>query len=368
VTTPAVSFLVKNHACDGGAMVSASHNPYEYNGIKFFSREGQKLSDDAEDRIEVLMKRGKTDTLPADAIGRIERDADAIEHYVDHLTSTANRSFRGLTIVIDCAHGSASEISPRTFRRLGAEVFPIHNKPNGTNINVDSGSIHTESLQKAVLQYRADVGLAHDGDADRLIAVDETGRVLDGDFIMAICGLYMLRKGELAERTLVATVMSNLGLDIAFRKAGGRVIKTRVGDRYVLEQMKRDGYNLGGEQSGHIIFSGMAGTGDGILTGIQLLNVMRETGQSLSKLAKQMERLPQVLTSFSVGRLDKYEGNARIAVAIEESEEVLGDRGRIVVRPSGTEPLIRIMVEADKEELAKDIANRLAEVIKRELA
>lgn len=368
VTTPAVAYLIKEFQADGGAMVSASHNPYEYNGIKFFSSDGYKLPDDLEDHIEHLHRTSAgRERLGGAALGRVETDLEAVDLYIEYLTRAAVKSFRGLKIVIDCANGSASNISPRTFRRLGAEVIAIHNKPDGTNINAGCGSTNVDSLQKAVVANNADAGLAHDGDADRLIAVDENGQVVDGDQIMAICGLHMLRKGTLRDRTVVATVMSNLGLDIALRKAGGRVLKTRVGDKYVLEQMRRDGYNLGGEQSGHIIFSDLATTGDGILTGIQLLNVMKETNAPLSKLAKQMERLPQVLVNVKVNRLEKYEGNPRIAIAIEDVEEALGDRGRVLVRPSGTEPVVRVMVEADTQARAQDMANKLAEVIRKEL-
>lgn len=367
VTTPAVAYLVRTMGADAGVMISASHNPFEYNGIKFFSRDGYKLPDESEDRIESLVKSRKPIRVRGAEVGRVSSETEAIDHYIDYLTQTATKSFRGVRMVIDCANGAASAISPRTFRRLGAEVYAINNNPDGVNINVNSGSTDVAMLQRAVLAHEAHVGLAHDGDADRLKAVDETGKELDGDYIMAICGLQMLRRGTLKHNTLVATVMSNIGLDIAFRKAGGRVVKTTVGDRYVLEMMRREGYTLGGEQSGHIIFSSLSTTGDGILTGIQLINVMRETNMSLSRLSKQMQRLPQVLVNVAVDSTKKYEGNARISIAIEDAEEELLGRGRILVRASGTEPLIRVMVEAESNEQASAIANRLAEVIKTEL-
>jgi phosphoglucosamine mutase len=368
ITTPAVAYLTRANGADGGAVISASHNPFEYNGIKFFSREGYKLSDDAEDKIEHLSRTSSArPAITGSGIGRVEADPELVDQYIDYLIREASRSFRGLRLVIDCANGSASAISPRTFRRLGAEVFPVHNKPDGVNINVGCGSTEVESLRKAVVAQKADAGLAHDGDGDRLIAVDETGAVLDGDYIMAICGLQMLRKGTLHDRTVVATIMSNIGLDIAFRKASGRVVKTRVGDRYVLEQMRREGYKLGGEQSGHIVFTDSSTTGDGILTGIKLLDVMKDTGMPLSRLARQMERLPQVLLNVRVGQAARYEANPRIAIAIEDAEEELGDRGRVVVRPSGTEPMIRIMVEAEREDKANEVAKRLAEAIRKEL-
>jgi len=367
VTTPAVACLIRLNGADGGAMISASHNPFEYNGIKLFGHDGYKLRDEVEDRIEALFKARRPATIQGSTLGRSETDTEIIDQYIDYLVGTATRNFRGTKVVIDCANGSASAVSPRTFRRLGAEVYAIHNRPDGTNINVDCGSTSPDSLQRAVIERGADVGLAHDGDADRLIAVDENGEITDGDQIMTICGLHMIRKGALKERTVVATVMSNMGLDIAFRKAGGRVIKTRVGDRYVLEEMRHEGYNLGGEQSGHIIFSELGTTGDGILTAIQLLSVMKETGYPLSKLAKQMERLPQVLVNTRVSRLDRFEANAKIAIAIEDAEDELGDRGRVLVRPSGTEPLIRVMVECEDGQQARRIAQNLVDVVKREL-
>ncbi len=369
VTTPAIAYLVKDLGADAGAMISASHNPYEYNGVKFFSRDGYKLGDESEQRLEALIRSTEKPAYVTGAnIGAIETDLEAHDSYVDHLVRSAARSFRGVRMVIDCANGASSMISPRTFRRLGAEVYVINNQPNGLNINVDCGSTHPAQLQKAVLEHNAHIGLAHDGDADRLIVVDETGKVLDGDYIMAICGLHMLRKGELHENTVVATVMSNLGLDIAMRKAGGRVVKAAVGDKYVLEMMRREGHNLGGEQSGHLIFSDFSTTGDGILTGIQLINVMKETNSPLSRLARQMQRLPQVLLNVQVERIERYHANPRIALAIDDAEDELLGRGRVLVRASGTEPLVRVMVEAEDEEQAQSVANKLAEAIRKELA
>jgi len=367
ITTPAVACLIRVNGADGGAVISASHNPFEYNGIKFFGHDGYKLGDEVEDRIEAVFRARRPATIEGSGLGRSETDTELVDQYIDYLVGTATRNLRGLKVVIDCANGAATAVSPRTFRRLGAEAYVIHNRPDGTNINVDCGSTSPESLQKAVLDHGADAGLAHDGDADRVIGVDENGQIVDGDQIMTICGLHMIRKGTLKECTVVATIMSNMGLDIAFRKAGGRVVKTRVGDRYVLEEMRREGYNLGGEQSGHIVFNDLSTTGDGILTGIQLLSIMKETGQPLSRLAKQMERLPQVLVNTRVSKLEKFEANAGIAIAIEDAEDELGDRGRVLVRPSGTEPLIRIMVECEDEGKAERIAQSLVEVVKREL-
>lgn len=374
VSTPGVAYLTRYLGADAGVVISASHNPAEYNGIKFFSRDGYKLPDEVEESMETLAVR-EPDSLPRPTgacLGRTRRAEAAVEGYLDFLAGSVEGDLRGVKVVVDCAHGAACRIAPAVLSRLGAEVVVINAAPDGTNINLGCGSTHPEGLQEAVLREGAHAGLAHDGDADRVIAVDEKGRVVDGDQIMAICGLEMIRTGRLAENTLVATVMSNLGLELAIRRAGGRVVRTRVGDRYVLEEMRARGFNLGGEQSGHIIFLDHTTTGDGVLTALQLLRVMRDRGEPLSVLAAQMERFPQVLWNVRVRDKEAFSqalsANGRIARAIEEVEAELGAAGRVVVRPSGTEPLVRIMLEGADAGRLEALARQLVGVIEQELS
>lgn len=364
VTTPAVAYSTRHLGAHFGVMISASHNPAPDNGIKFFSAEGYKLCDEAEDRLEELV-RGPENSMPrptGGALGSIRTETAAVEAYTGYLAGSG-RSLAGLKLVIDCSHGAAYQLSPEVFRRLGADVIALHTSPDGLNINAHSGSTHPELLQQAVLEHGADAGIAHDGDADRCIAVDETGDVIDGDQIMAVCALDARGRGALAGDTLVATVMSNMGLEILLREHNIRLLKTRVGDRYVLEEMLKGGYSLGGEQSGHLIFGQLSTTGDGILTAVQLLSVVAATGQPLSALAGQMRRLPQWLENVRVCSKDGWEANPAIAEAVRAAESRLGDQGRVLVRASGTEPLIRVMLEGPELDEIKQMAFQIREVI-----
>lgn len=369
VPTPAVAYLIRKLGADAGIVISASHNPASDNGIKFFSGDGYKLPDALEDRLEeMVLSQDDTIARPTGGeVGTVIHRPEALDMYIDYVTATTNLDFRKLKIVIDGANGAASEASPRVFRRLGANVVTLNTKPNGVNINVACGSTHPEALQKAVVEHNAHLGIAHDGDADRVIAVDEQGNIVDGDFIMAICGLHMLEKGTLADNTLVATVMSNLGLHLAFKKMGGKIVTTQVGDRYVLEAMREKNLSLGGEQSGHIIFLEHNTTGDGLITAVQLLSVIKEKGKPLSELAAVMKRLPQVLVNVRVKDKTDWDKNTAIKESIDEAEKILGESGRILVRPSGTEPLIRVMAEGPDEEVIKGLVDNIIKVIQDEL-
>lgn len=364
--TPATAFLTADLDADFGVMISASHNPAPDNGIKFFSRGGHKLADDIEDQIEAALKKKPLSPVGAE-IGHVQRFADAEDRYLVHLLGTLPNTLKGIKVVLDCANGAASAVSPEAFKDAGAEVIVIGNDPDGHNINQGCGSTHISSLQAAVLEHGADIGIAHDGDADRTLAVDATGQVVDGDQIMAILALAARDKGELARNTLVATVMSNLGLRLAMKQAGIEMIETRVGDRYVLEQIREGGYTLGGEQSGHLIFSQFATTGDGILTGLQLVARMASTGKSLKELASVMSVYPQVL--INVPGVDRagVETNAELQKVVKEAEKELGENGRVLLRASGTEPLVRVMVEAMDSGTAQSWAERIARVVEREL-
>lgn len=366
IPTAGVAFLCRHYGTDAGVVISASHNPFPDNGIKFFSRDGYKLPDETEDRLEEIVLSAQDD-LPrptGDAIGHMTYRPEAVDAYADYVVSTITTDLAGLKLVVDCANGAAAAVAPQIYRRIGAQVTAIHHQPNGVNINVSCGSTHPQALQQAVLAYGADVGIAHDGDADRMIAVDEKGQVVDGDQIMAICGLALLRQGRLKGNTIVATVMSNIGLHEAIRKAGGRVVTTQVGDRYVLELMRQHDFVLGGEQSGHIIFRELNTTGDGLITALQLLATLRASGDKLSALAAVMTRYPQLLVNVRVKNKDGWEENRAIQQAIKAGEDVLGERGRVLVRPSGTEPLIRVMAEgpdqAQLHKVVQDIANVIA--------
>ncbi len=367
VPTPAAAFLVRDGHFDFGVMVSASHNPAPDNGIKFFSYGGTKLPDDVEDRIEAAMEEPPLAPTGA-GVGRIVRFADAEDRYVMHLLASLDRDLTGLHVVLDCAHGAASGISPRVFRDAGATVTVIGNDPDGININHGYGSTHLEALQETVVALGADFGVAHDGDADRALCVDHAGRIIDGDHIMAILALSLKESGRLAHDTLVTTVMSNLGLLKAMEAHGIRVIQTAVGDRYVLEELASSGASLGGEQSGHIILPEYSTTGDGILTGLQLAREVVATQKSLAELADVMDVFPQVLKNVSGVDRTKVATNTAVAEAVAAAEKELADSGRVLLRPSGTEALIRVMVEAADEETAHRLADRLVAVVSAELA
>lgn len=367
IPTPAAAFLVGNIGADFGVMISASHNPASDNGIKFFSFGGTKLPDEVEDRIERALEREKLRPTGAD-VGRIRRFADAEDRYLLHLLGTLDSSLNGLHVVIDCAHGAAAGISPQVFADAGARVTVIGNDPDGLNINEGVGSTHLGPLQAAVVAHGADLGIAHDGDADRCLAVDAHGRIIDGDQIMAILALSLKSRGRLTDNTVVATVMSNLGLKRALTEHGVRLIETKVGDRYVLEALAEHRLALGGEQSGHIIFSEHATTGDGILTGLQLAAEMARTGQSLAELADVMTVFPQVLINVRGVDRSALNGHAIIADAVAAEEAALGESGRVLLRASGTEPMVRVMVEAADQATAEAVASRLADVVREQLA
>ncbi|ACL40590.1 phosphoglucosamine mutase [Pseudarthrobacter chlorophenolicus A6] len=365
--TPAAAYLVADLEADFGVMISASHNPAPDNGIKFFARGGQKLPDDVEDAIEAQMHNEAVRPIGPD-VGRIQRFSDAEDRYVVHLLSTLPHRLEGLTVVLDCAHGAASGCSPQVFKDAGADVIVIGADPDGLNINDGVGSTHLGPLKEAVLQYGADLGIAHDGDADRCLAVDHEGNEVDGDQIMAVLAVALKEAGKLNDDVLVATVMSNLGLKIALRDAGISIRETAVGDRYVLESMREGGFNLGGEQSGHVIFSDHATTGDGLLTGLQLAAQVALTGKSLKDLAAVMTKLPQVLINVKGVDRTKVKSSDVLAQAVKAAEAALGETGRVLLRPSGTEPVVRVMVEAADEETAQSIAEHLAQVVRTELA
>ncbi|HLS92195.1 MAG TPA: phosphoglucosamine mutase [Microbacterium sp.] len=366
IPTPALAFLVNDFDADFGIMISASHNPAADNGIKIFARGGVKLPDIVEQRIEHYLSQPKLLPTGAD-VGRIARFADAEDRYLLHLLGTLPARLDGIHVVIDCANGAASGVSPQLFADAGAKVTVIGADPDGININDGVGSTHLEVLQQAVLAHGADVGIAHDGDADRCLAVDAAGRTIDGDQIMAILAASLHERGLLKGDTLVATVMSNLGLTLAMEERGIRVLQTAVGDRYVLEAMNREGYSLGGEQSGHVIMKEHSTTGDGLLTGIQLVAEMARTGKSLAELASIMTVLPQTMINVSGVDKERVDDEAvQRAVAAVEAE--LGETGRVLLRPSGTEALVRVMVEAADEQTAHAAAEQLAQVVRERLA
>jgi len=364
--TPAIAFLVAETGADLGVMISASHNPAPDNGIKLFARGGEKLADSLEAAIEARI--GEPWQRPTGAhVGRVIEDAGAREKYIAHLLKSVDISLAGITVVVDCANGAASFVAPIALEKAGATVIAFANTPNGLNINDGVGSTHLDFLREAVLKNKADIGIAHDGDADRCLAIDAQGNVIDGDFILAILAQGFKSRGKLTDSTVVATVMSNLGFLSAMKNADINVIKTSVGDRYVLENMLENNYSLGGEQSGHIIMRDFAGTGDGVLTALQLIAQMAHTKKSLNDLAKIMTRFPQVLINVSGVAKEKLESSPAISTAVAKFEAELGDTGRILLRASGTEPLVRVMVEAQSDSIAKEIAEKLAKVVKEEL-
>ncbi|WP_034266035.1 phosphoglucosamine mutase [Actinospica robiniae] len=361
--TPAVAYLAISLGADFGVMLSASHNPAPDNGIKFFARGGLKLADEVEDAIEARL--GEPWQRPVGAgIGRITDLPDGVERYVDYLVATVPNRLDGLRLVLDTAHGAAAAAAPAALRRLGAEVVTIGDAPDGNNINHECGSTHLEALRAAVLEQGADLGVAHDGDADRILAVDHTGEVVDGDQIMAILALSLRERDALASDTVVATVMANLGFKIAMERAGLKVVQTAVGDRYVLEAMREGGFVLGGEQSGHIIMQEYATTGDGVLAGLHLLARVAESGKPLAELAAVMRKLPQVMVNVKDVDKSLLAASVELAAAVTEAEAELGANGRVLLRPSGTEPLVRVMVEAQTQDQAEQIAHRLAEAVR----
>ena len=365
VPTPAVAYLTVALGAETGAMISASHNPVADNGIKFFGPDGYKLTDAEEDRVEELLQRFYEDRPTGVDIGRLHPRPELVGRYVDHLAETVDGGLNGLRVIVDCANGSASPVAPRLLERLGCDVIAINAEPDGTNINDGCGSTYPDVVAKAVVEHGADVGLAHDGDADRLIAADGAGTVVDGDTILAI-----LAERLHAERGLgsvVTTVMTNMGFKQAMQRLGIDVVETKVGDRYVLEAMLAGGHPVGGEQSGHVIMLDHSTTGDGVLTAVQLLAAMKHTGKPLAELAAVMRRLPQVLVNVRDVDRERLDGADSLWAAVRDEEQVLNGAGRILVRASGTEPLVRVMVEADTEDRASDVANRLAKVVAAEL-
>ncbi len=361
--TPAVAYLTSAYDADFGVMISASHNPMPDNGIKIFGPGGHKLDDATEDRIEELVNSGPGVRPVGAGIGRVVDAEDALDRYLRHVGKALTTRLDELTVVVDCAHGAASAAAPRAYRAAGANVIAINAEPNGLNINDGCGSTHLESLQSAVVSYGADLGLAHDGDADRCLAVDASGRVVDGDAIMVVLALAMQEADELASNTLVATVMSNLGLHLAMRSAGIEVRTTGVGDRYVLEELRAGEYSLGGEQSGHIVMPALGTTGDGIVTGLRLMSRMAQTRSPLAVLAAPMQTLPQVLINVEVADKTTVADAPSVRTAVAQAEAELGDTGRILLRPSGTEQVVRVMVEAADEDTARQLAVRVAESV-----
>lgn len=369
IPTPAVAYLTRKYQASCGIVISASHNPVQDNGIKFFGPDGYKLPDEIEEEIEKIVLNGVQDLSSPQGvdIGRVYNVEEAKNSYLDFLISCYREKagLNGYTIVIDCANGAAYEAAPEMWGDLGARVVPINNHPNGLNINDRCGSTYTEGLKKAVIQYRADIGIAYDGDADRCIAVDERGNEIDGDQIMLICALDMQRQGWLKPSSIVTTVMSNIGLDIALRRENVSVDSCKVGDRYVLEKMNEIGAILGGEQSGHIIFREYATTGDGLLTSLKLVEVMKRTRMSLSELAAEMEKQPQMLVNIKLEDKDTILSHELVTAALKEAEEKLGKMGKLVVRPSGTEPLVRIMAQGPENYLLEEVIDKISAAIKK---
>lgn len=367
IPTPAIAYLTRKYGADAGVMISASHNPVEYNGIKFFDNKGYKLSDELEDAIQNVIEtnfEGVPTPVGGD-LGRRYIEESAIEDYVEFAKSTVDVNLKGMKIALDCANGASYETAVDTFRALGAEVVVINNDPDGVNINKNCGSTHPEELMDYVVRKKCDLGLAFDGDADRCLAVDEKGNLINGDFIMVICAKYLKEHKLLKDNVLVTTVMSNLGLDIALEKEGIKSVKTKVGDRYVLEEMLKEGYKLGGEQSGHVIFLDFNTTGDGLITGLQLASIIKKSGKTLSQLASVMRELPQVLVNAKIPNDKKeiYKTDSEIVAEIKNIEEALHGCGRVLIRPSGTEPLVRVMLEGENQEEIDKMAHDLAKLI-----
>ncbi len=367
-TTPSVSYVVRTEDFDCGIMISASHNPYYDNGIKIISGSGKKIEAEVEEQIEAYID-GEIGELPLATGDRIGRTVDyqaGRNRYIGHLISLATRSYKNIRVGLDCSNGSTSSIAKSVFDALGAKTYVIHNEPDGTNINRDCGSTHIEALQNFVLEKGLDVGFAYDGDADRCIAVDANGRIIDGDLILYICGKYFKEQGQLENNTIVTTVMSNLGLYKALDQEGISYVQTQVGDKYVYENMCENGYCLGGEQSGHIIFSKYATTGDGILTSIMVMEVMLDKKMSLAALASAVTIYPQLLVNVKVADKEAAMGNPAVCAAIDSARQTLGENGRILVRKSGTEPVIRVMAEAETDELCKEQVDAIVDVMRQQ--
>lgn len=367
VPTPAIAYLTRKYGADAGVMISASHNPVEYNGIKFFNSKGLKLSDELEDKIQSVIEsdfEGVPLPIGGD-LGRKVTEESALEDYIEFAKSTIDGDLKGLKVALDCANGASYKAAVETFRQLGAEVVVINNDPDGVNINKNCGSTHPEELMDYVVRKGCDLGLAFDGDADRCLAVDEKGNLINGDFIMAICGKFLKEKGKLDKDVVVVTVMSNLGLDIALRKESISTVKTKVGDRYVLEEMLKEGYKLGGEQSGHVIFLDYNTTGDGLVTGLQIATIVKNSDKKLSELAAMMTELPQILVNAKVpnDKKDIHEKDEEIINEINKIEERLHGCGRVLIRPSGTEPLVRVMLEGEVQSELDEMAHSLAKLI-----
>ena len=370
VPTPAVAYLTRKYKADAGVMISASHNPVEYNGIKFFDGKGYKLSDELEDEIQKVIENG-FENVPSPTgiqIGKREKvEMAALDDYIEFAKGTVTKSLKGLRVALDCANGACYKASIKAFRDLGADVYVINDNPDGTNINENCGSTHPEELMEYVVKKKCHVGFAFDGDADRCLAVDEKGNLISGDFTLLVCGMAMQESGKLKENTIVATVMSNLGFQIACEKQGLNLIKTKVGDRYVLEEMLKEGYALGGEQSGHIIFLDHNTTGDGLVTALQISSVIVSKGQPLSELCSVMKELPQVLANATISNDKKnaYLTDDEIQKEIAKIEEALHGVGRVLIRPSGTEPLVRVMLEGEDQAEIDKMAHGLAELIEK---
>lgn len=369
--TPAVAFLARSLRVDAGVMISASHNPFEDNGIKFFSRDGLKLPDEMEHQIESLIYSGEIDNIRPTAaeIGKVFRIDDVEGRYIEFVKNSLPKGldFQRMKIVVDCANGAAYKVAPMVLRELGAEVVVLSDDPSGTNINLNCGALYPEELQKKVIESQADVGIAHDGDADRAVIVDERGNVVDGDALLVAFALALHKEKTLKGKTLVSTLMSNMGMDLALRSREIQVVRTPVGDRYVLERMMKDGYNLGGEQSGHVIFLDYNTTGDGLITALQLLSLMKRTGKKVSELAACMTALPQVLKNVRVQKKQEISEIPELQKAIAACEEKLRNNGRILIRYSGTEPLLRIMIEGEEQAAITEMAEQLAEIVQKKI-
>ncbi len=370
--TPGIAYITSSMRADAGVVISASHNPYEYNGIKIFGNDGFKLPDETENYIEELILSGEIDNLPkppASGIGGARRIEDALGRYIVYLKNTFPRdlTLEGLKIVIDCANGAGYRVAPTVFEELGAEVVLTGDRPTGRNINLDCGALYPANMASLVRQSGANAGFALDGDADRLILADENGEILDGDQIMAICAKHYIEHGKLRQKTVVATIMSNLGFEVALRTLGGNLIRTPVGDRYVVEHMRKNNYNLGGEQSGHMIFLDHSTTGDGILSALQVLAVMLRERRPLSELKKIMDHYPQKLVNVTVGTKKSIDQVPEISKLQRAMEERLGEEGRIVIRPSGTEPVIRVMVEGADAKMIEEVASSMASCIQQHM-
>lgn len=367
IPTPAVAHLTREYGADAGVMISASHNPVEYNGIKFFNNKGYKLSDEFEDEIQRVIESG-FEGVPSPvgtSLGRERVEVSALEDYIEFAKGTTAVNLSGMKIALDCANGAAYKAAVQAFRDLGAEVYVINDNPDGTNINENCGSTHPEELMEYVVKKGCDAGFAFDGDADRCLAVDEKGKLINGDFILTLCAKHLKEIGRLKDETLVVTVMSNLGLDIACKSLGIKTVKTKVGDRYVLEEMLDKGYVIGGEQSGHIIFLECNTTGDGLVTALQVASILKRENKTLSELCSIMKELPQVLVNATVpnDKKDIYLKDAEIIAEIERMEKLMDGKGRVLIRPSGTEPLVRVMLEGEDQEEIDKLAHNLADMI-----